>query len=153
MVAKKREPMTARACCSRAAKFAACNAPRLPAAVVIRVATVTIGVPAVTIRVATVTIGVAVTIRVPAVPIRVAAVTISAVIAGVVARAAVTIRVPTVTISAVTISAVAAAVVLGIRRAGGEHEQREDAKNRFHASLLGLEFASRHESSAAAAPA
>jgi hypothetical protein len=113
----------------------------LPAAVIIRVATVTIGVTAVAIRIATVTIRVpAVTIRVavvigvPAVTIRIAAVSISAVNAVVARVAAVTIS--AVTISAVTITAVAATVVLGIRRAGSEHEQREDAKNPFHPSLL-----------------
>jgi len=38
---------------------------------------------------------------------------------------------------------------IGIGSAGGQHEQREDAKNRFHASLLGF-AASRHEADKAA---
>jgi hypothetical protein len=31
---------------------------------------------------------------------------------------------------------------IGVRRGGGEHEQREDAKDRSQVSLLGLEFPS-----------
>jgi hypothetical protein len=106
---------------------------RAVATVTIRVAAVTIGVPAVTIRVAAVTIGVAaVTIRVAAATKRVAAATkrVAEVTIGVPALA---IRVAAVTISAV-IAAGAIVVRLGVRRAGGKHKHREDAKDRFHVS-------------------